>query len=228
MSGRLSARMLLFPDATDLDQRFIVLNANRNQPRKRIDTTIRGFALFARDKPAHVKLFLHMGVEDAGWNVVLLARRYGIEDRILMSSLAKTIQGVSTAQLNRVYNACDVGINTSSAEGWGLPSFEHAATRAAQIVPRHSACAELWNDAAVMLEPAFKVINEGVLTDSWLVTPEGVAEALEKLYGNREFLAEMSEKAFRKATRPEYQWGNISERWNALFQQVLELAVQRS
>ena len=225
MSGRLAARKLLFPDATDLDQRFIVLNANRNQPRKRIDTTIRGFALFARNKPAHVRLFLHMGVEDVGWNVVILARRYGIEDRILMSSLAKTIQGVSTAQLNRVYNACDVGINTSSAEGWGLPSFEHAATRAAQIVPRHSACAELWEDAAVMLEPAFKVINEGVLTDGWLVTPEAVAEALEKFYGDREFMAEMSEKAFRKATRPEYQWGNISERWNALFQQVLELAL---
>jgi D-inositol-3-phosphate glycosyltransferase len=225
MSGRLSARKLLFPDATDLDQRFIVLNANRNQPRKRIDTTIRGFALFAQDKPAHVKLFLHMGVEDVGWNVVLLARRYGIEDRILMSSLAKTIQGVSTAQLNRIYNACDVGINTSSAEGWGLPSFEHAATGAAQIVPRHSACAELWDGAAVMLEPAFKVINELVLTDAWLVTPGGVAEALEKLYRNREFLAEMSEKAFRKATRPEYQWGNISERWNALFQQVLQLGV---
>jgi glycosyltransferase involved in cell wall biosynthesis len=223
MSGRLSARKLLFPDATDLEQWFIVLNANRNQPRKRIDTTIRGFALFAQDKPAHVKLFLHMGVEDVGWNVVLLARRYRIEDRILMSSLAKTIQGVSTAQLNRVYNACDVGINTSSAEGWGLPSFEHAATRAAQIVPRHSACAELWHDSAVMLEPAFKVINEGVLTDAWLVTPEGVAEALEKLYGDRRFLAEMSEKAFRTAARPEYQWGNISERWNALFQQVLEL-----
>lgn len=228
MSGRLAARKLLFPDAADLDQRFIVLNANRNQPRKRIDTTIRGFALFARGKPAGVKLFLHMGVEDVGWNVILLARRYGIEDRILMSSLAKTIQGVSTAQLNRVYNACDVGINTSSAEGWGLPSFEHAATRAAQIVPRHSACAELWDGAAVMLEPAFKVINEGVLTDAWLVTPESVAEALEKLYGDREFLAEMSEKAFRTATRPEYQWGNIAERWNALFQQVLERTGQRS
>ncbi len=227
VSGRLHARRLLFPDATDLEQRFIVLNANRNQPRKRIDTTIRGFALFARDKPAHVKLFLHMGVEDVGWNVVLLARRCGVEDRVLMSSLAKTIQGVSTAQLNRVYNACDVGINTSSAEGWGLPSFEHAATRAAQIVPRHSACAELWQDGAVMLEPAFKVINEKVLTDAWLVTPESVAEALEKLYGDREFLAEMSERAFRTATRPEYQWGNISERWNALFRQVLEQGGQR-
>jgi D-inositol-3-phosphate glycosyltransferase len=224
---RLHARKLLFPDETDLAEQFIVLNANRNQPRKRIDTTIRGFALFARNKPSHVKLFLHMGVEDVGWNVILLARRYGVEDQVLMSSLAKTIQGVSTAQLNRIYNACDVGINTSSAEGWGLPNFEHAATRAAQVVPRHTACAELWEGAAMMLEPAFKVINERVLTDAWLVTPETVAEALEKLYVNREFLSEMSERAFRTATRPDYQWGNISERWDALFHQVIEQGMQR-
>lgn len=227
VSGRLHARRLLFPDATDLAERFIVLNANRNQPRKRIDTTIRGFALFARDKPASVKLFLHMGVEDVGWNVIMLARRYGVEDRVLMSSLAKTIQGVSTAQLNRIYNACDVGLNTSSAEGWGLPSFEHAATRAAQIVPRHTACAELWQDGAVMMEPAFKVINEKVLTDAWLVTPESVAEALEKLYRDRSFLSEMSERAFQVATRPEYRWENISRQWDALFQQVLEQAGHR-
>ena len=102
-----------------IEGRFIVLNANRNQPRKRIDTTIRAFALFARGKPAGVNLFLHMGVEDAGWNVVTLARRYGVEDRLLMSSLNKTIQGVSQQQLNRVYNACDVGLNTSTAEGLG-------------------------------------------------------------------------------------------------------------
>ncbi|HYH86207.1 MAG TPA: hypothetical protein VEX60_12195, partial [Pyrinomonadaceae bacterium] len=76
-SARLQARKLLFPDAANLEERFIVLNANRNQPRKRIDTTVRGFALFARDKPPGVNLFLHMGVEDVGWNVVLLARRYG-------------------------------------------------------------------------------------------------------------------------------------------------------
>jgi len=28
-------------------------------------------------------------------------------------------------ELNIVYNACDIGINTSVREGWGLVSFEH-------------------------------------------------------------------------------------------------------
>lgn len=221
VAPRLHARRLLFPDVRDIEGRFIVLNANRNQPRKRIDTTIRAFALFAEGKPAGVNLFLHMGVEDAGWNVVTLARRYGVEDRLLMSSLNKTIQGVSQQQLNRVYNACDVGLNTATAEGWGLPSFEHAATRAAQVVPRHSACEELWVDSAVLVEPSFKIINEKILTEGWLVTPEAVAEALERLYADREYLEEMSERAFRLATRGEYRWENVSARWDALFREVL-------
>jgi glycosyltransferase involved in cell wall biosynthesis len=227
VSQRLHARQLLFQGLPDLEGRFIVLNANRNQPRKRIDTTIRGFALFARGKPANVNLFLHMGVEDVGWNVILLARRYGVEDRVLMSSLNKVIQGVSAQQLNRVYNACDVGVNTSSAEGWGLPSFEHAATRAAQVVPRHSACAELWEGSALLVEPALSVINEKILTEGWLVTPEGVAEALERLYADRELLSEMSERAYRNATRTEYRWENISARWDALFREVLAGAGRR-
>jgi D-inositol-3-phosphate glycosyltransferase len=221
LSGRQRARRLLFPEAPDVDERFIVLNANRNQPRKRIDTTIRGFALFARDKPMHVKLFLHMGVEDVGWNVIRLARRYGVEDRVLMSSLARVIQGVSTKQLNLVYNACDVGLNTSSAEGWGLPSFEHAATRAAQVVPRHSACEELWRGSALLLDPVLSVLNDKILTEAWLVSPESVAEALERLYRDRELLAELSELAYRTATRPEYRWEAISKRWDAVFREVL-------
>lgn len=221
VSQRLHARQLLFQGLPDLEGRFIVLNANRNQPRKRIDTTIRGFALFAQNKPPGVNLFLHMGVEDVGWNVILLARRYGVEDRVLMSSLNKVMQTVSARQLNVVYNACDVGLNTSSAEGWGLPSFEHAATGAAQVVPRHSACAELWEGSGLLVEPALSVINEKILTEGWLVTPEGVAGALERLYADRELLKEMSERAYRNATRAEYRWENISARWDALFREVL-------
>ena len=221
VSTRAHARRLLFPEMRDTESRFIVLNANRNQPRKRIDTTVRGFAIFAKGKPSCVNLFLHMGVEDIGWNLVTLARRYGVEDRVLMSSLSTTMQTLSTGRLNLAYNACDVGLNTSTSEGWGLPSFEHAATRAAQVVPRHSACEELWRESGVLVEPALEIINERILTAGWLVTPEAVAEALEKLYADGEYLEEMSERAYRNATREEYAWGNISARWDALFREVL-------
>ena len=44
--------------------RFTVLNANPNQSYKRMDATIEGCAIFARDKPESVQLYLHMGMED--------------------------------------------------------------------------------------------------------------------------------------------------------------------
>ena len=88
-------------------------------------------------------------------------------------------------------------------------------------MPRHSACEELWADSAVLVEPAFKIINEKILTEGWLVTPEAVAGALERLYADREYLEDMSERAFRLATRGEYRWENISARWDALFREVL-------
>lgn len=65
------------------------------------------------------------------------------------------------------------------------------------------------------------VVFEKILTEAWLVTPEGVAGALERLYADRGLLVEMSERAYRNATRPEYRWANISARWDALFREVL-------
>ena len=200
---------------------FIVLNANRNQPRKRIDITIQGFALFARNKPANVKLHLHMGVEDAGWNVIKLAKRYGIEERLILTTNGNNLPSLPDHQLNNIYNAAAVGINTSAGEGWGLVSFEHAATGAAQIVPRHSACEELWEGAALMVDPVITLTTEQLLTDEKILAPEGVAAALETLYEDPETLREMSIAAYRRATTPEYQWATIARRWSGLFHNTL-------
>ena len=72
-----------------------------------------------------------------------------------------------------------------------------------------------------MLDPALTVINDKILTEAWLVSPESIAEALERLYADRELLEELSEAAYRNATRPEYRWASISERWDAVFREVL-------
>jgi glycosyltransferase involved in cell wall biosynthesis len=220
--GRLRAKKMLLPNTRDFLESFIVLNANRNQPRKRIEITMQGFALFAENKPDNVKLYLHMGSEDMGWNLMSLARRYDIEGRLIISNTSKETPMDSVKRLNMIYNACEVGINTSMGEGWGLVSFEHAATGAAQIVPRHTACEELWQGAAEMLEPVFTVTVERVLTEGKFVSPKGVAEALERLYCDPEFLREMSEAAYLNATRPEYKWKYIARQWDALFQRLLD------
>lgn len=196
---------------------FIVLNANRNQSRKRIDTTIEGFALFARDKPSNVQLYLHMGAQDMGWNLLALATRWGIEARLILTSRMSRTPHVTDDVLNIIYNACDVGINTSSSEGWGLVSFEHAATGAAQLVPNHTAGRELWSGAAEMLEPAFRITDPQSLTDQHLIAPEEVAQKLEKLYADPVHRAEVATRCHARATNPNYQWPVIAAQWAALF-----------
>jgi glycosyltransferase involved in cell wall biosynthesis len=200
---------------------FIVLNANRNMPRKRIDLTMEGFALFAKDKPANVKLYLHMATEDTGWNVLILAKRYGIFDRLIMTQADNSRPTFSDEQLNFLYNACDVGITTTTGEGWGMPSFEHAATRAAQIVPRHTSLADLWKDAADFVDPVMTLTYPGNLTHAHIVTPEGVAAALQRLYENPAHREALAEAAYRNATRPEFSWSAIAARWRRLFDEIL-------
>lgn len=100
---------------------FLVLNANRNQPRKRIDLTFEVFSRFAQDKPKTVGLYLHMGIQDAGWNLVKMAKRYGITERIVLTSKdLSPANYVPDNILNHVYNACDIGINTCLGEGLAI------------------------------------------------------------------------------------------------------------
>lgn len=219
--GRRHARRVLFPDRRDLDDAFIALNANRNQRFKRIDITMEGFARFARGRPPGVFLYLHMATAAAGPGVAPLADALGIRDRLLVTTAGDRHPELSSERLNLVYSACDVGVNTSEGEGWGLVSFEHAAAGAAQIVPRHTACAELWAGAALFLEPVTADAAEGDRRAGRTVTPDAVAEALERAYRDRRRLGELSRAAYRNATRADRQWSHVREAWDRHFQALL-------
>jgi D-inositol-3-phosphate glycosyltransferase len=215
--NRRTARDKLFAGHPGLRDSFIVLNANRNQPRKRLDITMEAFAMFAQDKPKNVKLYLHMAREDSGWDIQLLAQRLNITDRLLVTTLHNGLPNLSLEHLNLIYNACDVGVNTASAEGWGLVSFEHAATGAPQIVPRHTSPAELWENAAVMVDPSFTLTNERILTRAYYVAPRDVAAALQRLYSDQSYYGTLAEAAFRKATLRHYDWDVIAGQWDRIF-----------
>jgi glycosyltransferase involved in cell wall biosynthesis len=216
-AGRLAAKQLLFPGVPDMEDSFVVLNANRAQSRKRIDLTLQGFALFARDKPRNVRLVLHHAVPygDALAQVQRQVEALGMTHRVKMGPEDES--GVTNEGLNLIYNACDVGINTSMGEGWGLVSFEHAATGAAQIVPRHSASAELWATSAELVEPVAAYVPDFAMLEMQEVAPEGVAAALERLYADEAHRRDMSLRAYRNATRPDYRWEHIAQQWSRLF-----------
>jgi D-inositol-3-phosphate glycosyltransferase len=226
-SGREEARKLareqLFADRPELKDTFIVLNANRNQYRKRIDTTIEGFALFAANKP-DARLYLHMGLTKIGYNIPELVAQAGIEDKIIYTGDNAFHPVVSDEQLNLIYNACDVGLNTASAEGWGLVSFEHAAAGVAQVVSNHTAFAEIWKDAALMMTPLPEA--EGEFASSYNLAPEEVANALESLYADRELLQHTAHVCYIRATHKDYNWQQISSQFEQVFTSLLADARQ--
>lgn len=208
------ARRRLFPHRPDLWDGFWVLNANRNQPRKRIDLTLEGFARFARGKPENLRLYLHM--EPGGYlNLRQAADRLSIGRRLILSSEADEHPAVDGDRLNLIYNACDLGVNTALGEGWGLVSLEHAATAAAQVVPGHSACGEIWRGAAELLPSQRKVHGNGLLQGGQ-IDPADLANALERLYRDSVLCAERQSACYQRAQRQEYQWRHICSRWARL------------
>ncbi len=221
MSGKINAKRKVYPNKDEFINSFVVLNANRNQPRKRIDLTMKGFSMFAKDKPDNVKLYLHMGIDDMGWNIIHLSERFEMDGRLIISSDQPQMPQVSNERLNEIYNACDVGINTSLGEGWGLVSFEHAATKAAQVLPRHSSQPEIWGDSAEYMEIDRWYCSEKILTNGGFVSAEGVADALQKLYDDPKYLEEMSQKAYAITQKSEYTWRSVARKFDKVFDEVL-------
>jgi glycosyltransferase involved in cell wall biosynthesis len=192
------------------------MNGNRNQARKRLDLTLHGFAMFAAGRASDVRLYVHWAAERRGGvDVHRLVRTLGIEDRLISS----TGVGVSTERLNLIYNAADVGVNTATGEGWGLIALEHAATGAAQVVPDHSACRELWQGAAEMLPVHRRLLRAG-RTSGGEVDPNDLAGALSRLYEDRNYYAAMVRRAGERARHPRLQWEAIGRGWEAWLQGI--------
>jgi len=215
------ARKTLFgPGYEKLKDTFLVLSANRNQPRKKLDLTMRGFALFALDKP-NVKLYMHCGLIDNDIDIGKLSRRYGIDHKLIVTSSIKGVQKVPESMLNLIYNVCNVGVNTSLGEGWSLTNIEHAVTGAPQIVPDHSACTEVFGDVGLLTPIAIPWTNNNIMTEGKIIDVQEFANNLDKLYSDKKLYNSLAKKSMKKFLSPEFQWSQISKTWYNIFKEIL-------
>jgi len=207
--ARMTARRTAFPAWASDESAFVVLNASRPDPRKRLDLTLAGFARFAAGKPDGVKLCLHhaLGRDDTAREFRERAVVLGIEHRLLFDDAAGTL---TDAALNTLYNACDVGLNTATGEGFGLVSFEHAAAGAAQIMPDHPALAELWSDHADRTPIARRYVPDFSPLEMGETSPNAIADALERLYRDPRHLRARSRAAFAHARSARWRWSRVA------------------
>jgi len=203
----LAARMVRAQQLFGLDEpAFVILNANRPDPRKRLDLTLEAFARFASGKPANIRLCLHQAIAHEQFVAPLReqATQLGIMDRILW--FPREPGPLSDAGLNELYNSCAVGLNTTMGEGFGLVSFEHAATGAPQVVPAHPALQELWQDGAELVQPVRPTHTENSPLLMGEVDVSAVAESLNRLYCDPEHFAKVAQAGLARTRLPEFDW----------------------
>lgn len=201
----------------------IFLNANRNSQRKRLDLTISGFVRLLKLRPSE-PLYLLIAT-----NVSPQAGSYYDVQRILVEELNQ--QGLSPTTyisrllvvdtsppnvlgddgINQLYNLCDVGINTSDGEGYGLCQLEHMYTGAPQIVTNIGSYKSfLSEEVAEFVEPRERIYFSGGMPLGLYAhsfSPDDVASSMNHMIDT------ISEK--RKAVS-NYQfksWASICDQW---------------
>jgi len=208
---------------------FIVFNGNRNQPRKRIDITIKAFCQFAKNKP-EARLYLHMGLRDAGWDLISLfqreAKKRNIKDAwqrlILTHANLGPANSVPIETLNTIYNTADIGVNTSLGEGWGLISFEQSACGVPQIVPDYSACKELYEGRGLLVKPRQYLSSLMINTEGGLLHEEDVAEAMQYYYDNPEVREQHASDMYKYISSERFSWDTIATLWEKHIKEVFE------
>ena len=142
----LAARSALRKNVGLPPEAIVFLNANRNSQRKRQDLTIMGFVELMKrhqDKPLWLLMVTAVDPQKgAHYDIQRIfndqLQRAGLDPNVFSKRLAIVDTAppnvLSDEGINQIYNMCDVGINTSDGEGFGLCQLEHLYTGAPQIV----------------------------------------------------------------------------------------------
>jgi len=122
---------------------FLILNLNRNQPRKRYDLLIMAFVeLIVKypTKPIMLMCICDKGEKGGWWLFEIFQRELklrGVPVEQFGSRLMVAAQDMvyKDEDVNMFYNIADIGISTAEGEGWGLCQFEQMGVGIPQVVP---------------------------------------------------------------------------------------------
>lgn len=139
LPNRIELKKKLF----NLDEKtFLIGCFSRNQPRKAFHKLFEALALGKKKgywDGKMVKCYMHCPIKDVGWNLPGLIKWHGIEDIVLLNDKLHVAQGPTDAQMNELYNACDLMTMPSRGEGWGLTYSEAMAAGVPVLMSAYSA-----------------------------------------------------------------------------------------
>jgi glycosyltransferase involved in cell wall biosynthesis len=171
---------------------IVLLNANRNSQRKRLDLTVQGFVRAVAQNPKlHLMVATNLNPQTGAYydvqriyleelKVAGLDTFPYMKNLILVDTSAPNV--IDDDGINQMYNLADIGINTSDGEGFGLCQLEHLYAGAPQVVTDLPAYREFMNDGVSVSIPSNgrAYFPGGMPHGLWFPTfnPDDVAKAI--------------------------------------------------
>jgi glycosyltransferase involved in cell wall biosynthesis len=220
---RAAREQLGFP--ASMARAFIVGNVNRNQPRKRLDLTIRYFAEFWKSvqRPPDVHLYLHVApTGENGYNVKQLCEYYGVLSQLVLMEPSPWY-GETEARMVQTYRAFDVQITTTQGEGDGLTTKEGMACGIPQIVPEWAALGEWTKGYAIHIPCTSTAATIGRANAIGGIADEAIfVQRLRNLYSDRSMRIAVAEKGIECVAQPQYRWESVGRGFAEALDEVLE------
>jgi len=214
---------------------YLVTNVNRNQLRKDIPRTMIAFKEFKRKVPNSI-LYLHMARNDVGGDVVEMAKMLKMKERediIFTENSFTPGRGVSVEKLNKIYNASDLIVSSTTGEGWGLSSIEAMAAKRPCLFPDHTTLSEIFADGRG------KFIKTGGDQDHLAFVPDDpvrlrpivhindMADKMLWMYNNKPKVQQMVAKSY-KWVKSNLAWDkHIVPQWIKLIDSIIEQPEQK-
>jgi glycosyltransferase involved in cell wall biosynthesis len=210
---------------------FIVITTVRNVPRKAVPLTIMAWAKFVSHHQGEpVKLLLAMHPTQGAWNLIELyeheLREYDItlEEGMKHIILIDNPQQLTDEDLNTLYNAADVGINTTQGAGFELTTFEHGGIGIPQIATYTGGIRDfLDTESGIPVMPIIQsytdMTSDGCNGKYEMCHPDDFTEAIETYYVDEEIRKKHGANA-RKKMLTKYKWEDLGEKLYTIFMKV--------
>ena len=225
-----------------LDDKFVFLAVMRNRDmHKNPGALMKAFLkCISSDKEMYDNarmLFITDPVESVGVNLVNMRNLLGLKDHVIFPRVKNvdnkilisndkekgnmkynTLIAISREGMNDVYNACDIHVNTSSGESFGLPTLESMACGKPQICNVETTGRELVesSNSGIAVPSVCKQMQQNY-SEIALIDEDKLAESMKEMFHSKK-LEDYKNNSLKKAE--EYEISKVKQMWVDLIDKV--------
>lgn len=203
---------------------FIFVNLNRFATKKRLDISVIAFVKFLKKTNSNNAYLYFPAITNKDQNSNVLKNIYQHELKLsnlegFENNLVIRNDPLSDIDIEKIYIACEVGLNSCDGEGFGLCNYEHAALGKPQIITKVGGLTDYFNENnSILCLPKYRsYTSENEMSE--VIDPEDMGNAMIKYYQTRSLYNKHSVilKEIPKKYRWENEIDNMVKIWNTVF-----------